>query len=284
MKKTILCVLTVAALVACDNGAKQRAEALSHERDSLMQVISDKDMELDDIMGVVGEVQDGFNRINEAEGRIIVTDGNVEATSTVQIIRENMQYIQDVMKQNREMIESLKDKLKKSKIAGEKTKKMVEDLTMQLEERNLKIQELEAQLAEKNIIIARQGDSIMVLNENMNLLTEENANQARTLKAQDEQLNAAWYVFGTKSELKEQNILEDGDVLRSSTFNKDYFTKIDIRYDKEIKLYSKSAKLLTNHPNGSYKLTKDNKGQYILQITNPETFWTASKFLVIQVK
>lgn len=284
MKKTILCVLTVAALVACDNGAKRRAEALSHERDSLMQVISDKDMELDDIMGVVGEVQDGFNRINEAEGRIIVTDGNVEATSTVQIIRENMQYIQDVMKQNREMIESLKDKLKKSKIAGEKTKKMVEDLTMQLEERNLKIQELEAQLAEKNIIIARQGDSIMVLNENMNLLTEENANQARTLKAQDEQLNAAWYVFGTKSELKEQKILVDGDVLRSDAFNKEYFTKIDIRYDKEIKLYSKSAKILTNHPSGSYKLAKDNKGQYILQVTNPEQFWVTSKYLVIQVK
>ena len=241
-------------------------------------------MELDDIMGVVSEVQDGFNRINEAEGRIVVTDGNVESVSTIQIIRENMQYIQDVMQQNREMISSLKDKLEKSKIAGEKTKKMVEDLTAQLEARNIKIQELEAQLAEKNIIISRQGDSILVLNENMNLLTEENAQQARTLKAQDEQLNAAWYVFGTKSELKEQKILVDGDVLRSDAFNKEYFTKIDIRYDKEIKLYSKSAKILTNHPSGSYKLAKDNKGQYILQVTNPEQFWVTSKYLVIQVK
>ena len=284
MKKIIVCVLAVAALVSCDNGAKKRAEVLSHERDSLMQVISDKDMELDDIMGVVSEVQDGFNRINEAEGRIVVTDGNVESVSTIQIIRENMQYIQDVMQQNREMIGSLKDKLEKSKIAGEKTKKMVEDLTAQLEARNIKIQELEAQLAEKNIIISRQGDSILVLNENMNLLTEENAQQARTLKAQDEQLNAAWYVFGTKSELKEQKILVDGDVLRSDAFNKEYFTKIDIRYDKEIKLYSKSAKILTNHPSGSYKLAKDNKGQYILQVTNPEQFWVTSKYLVIQVK
>ena len=58
MKKIIVCVLAVAALVSCDNGAKKRAEVLSHERDSLMQVISDKDMELDDIMGVVSEVQD----------------------------------------------------------------------------------------------------------------------------------------------------------------------------------------------------------------------------------
>jgi hypothetical protein len=54
------------------------------------------------------------------------------------------------------------------------------------------------------------------------------------------------YVFGTKKELKEQRIMVDGKVLQSS-FNKSYFTKIDIRVDKEIKLYSKSAKLL-HHP------------------------------------
>lgn len=284
MKKIIIGLLSIAVLISCDNGAKKRAEALSHEKDSLLQVISDKDMELDDIMGVVSEVQDGFRRINEAEGRIIVSDGDVESVSTIQIVRENMQYIEDVMKQNRDMIASLQEKLKKSRIAGEKTKKMVEDLTAQLEARNMKIQELEAQLAEKNIIISRQGDSILVLNENMDLLTAENAAQRQTIKDQVAELNAAWYVFGTKSELKEQKILEDGDVLRSGSFNQDYFTKIDIRYDKEIKLYSKSAKILTNHPSGSYKLTKDNKGQYILQVTNPEKFWTTSKYLVIQVK
>ena len=284
MKKIVFCLLSVVVLVSCDPGAKKRAETLTQERDSLLQVISDKDMELDDIMGVVSEVQDGFRRINEAEGRIIITDGNMEAVSAIQIVRENMQYIEDVMKQNREMIRSLNDKLKKSKIAGEKMKRMVEDLTSQLEASKIKIQELEVQLAEKNIIIARQGDSIMVLNENMDLLTAENAAQLQKIKDQDAELNAAWYVFGTKAELKEQKILEDGDVLRNDSFNQDYFTKIDIRYDKEIKLYSKSAKLLTNHPSGSYKQTKDNKGQFVLQITDPEKFWTASKYLVIQVK
>ena len=39
-----------------------------------------------------------------------------------------------------------------------------------------------------------------------------------------------------KSELKDQKILEKGDVLKSADFNKDYFTQIDIRTDKEIKL------------------------------------------------
>ena len=65
---------------------------------------------------------------------------------------------------------------------------------------------------------------------------------------------------------------------------KDYFTQIDIRTDKEIKLYSKRAELLTTHPAGSYELVKDAKGQLTLKITNPSQFWSVSRYLVIQVK
>ena len=69
-----------------------------------------------------------------------------------------------------------------------------------------------------------------------------------------------------------------------SNFNKEYFTKIDIRIDKEIKLYSKSAEILTSHPAGSYTLQRDANKQYVLRITNPDSFWSTSKYLVIQVK
>ena len=87
----------------------------------------------------------------------------------------------------------------------------------------------------------------------------------------------------TKKELKEQNILDKGEVLQSN-FNKDYFTKIDIRIDKEIKLYSKSAQIMTSHPAGSYTLQPDANKQYVLRINNPEAFWSTSKYLVVLVK
>ena len=69
-----------------------------------------------------------------------------------------------------------------------------------------------------------------------------------------------------------------------SNFNKNYFTKIDIRVDKEIKLYSKSARMLTSHPAGSYTLQPDAQQQYVLRITNPQQFWSTSKYLVVLVK
>ena len=77
--------------------------------------------------------------------------------------------------------------------------------------------------------------------------------------------------------------LDRGEVLQSN-FNKEYFTKIDIRIDKEIKLYSSSAEILTNHPAGSYTLQRDAKKQYVLRITDPQAFWSTSKYLVILVK
>ncbi len=284
MKKVFLCAMCAAALAACTNGPSKKEQALTEERDSLMQVISDKDTELNEIMGTVNEVQEGFRRINEAEGRITVTDAGVESEAAKQSIRENMQFIQDAMAQNREKIKQLQEKLRTSSVGGEKLKKMVDDLTAQLEEQKLKVQELEAKLAEKDIVIAQQGEAITALNENVNALSEENKAKSQTVADQDKQIHTAWYVFGTKSELKDQKILQKGDVLKSDDFNQDYFTKVDIRYDKEIKLYSKSAKLLTNHPAGSYKLEKDKEGKYVLHITDPDTFWSVSKYLVIQVR
>lgn len=117
----------------------------------------------------------------------------------------------------------------------------------------------------------------------MDILQDDNAQKANTINTQDKQLNTAWYVFGTKKELKEQNILVNGKVLQGN-FNKNYFTKVDIRSLKAIKLYSKSAKLLTMHPSSSYKLERDAQGQYVLNITNPQLFWSTSKYLVVQVK
>lgn len=276
-----LCLL---ALTACNDGKKAAEERAQHERDSLIQVIDEKETELNDIMGSINEIQEGFRQINEAEGRITVANGNPESASSREVIHENMQFIQQTMQQNRDKIAQLKQRLQTTTVNVERLTKTIENLQQQLDEQTTRIQEMEAQLAEKDVQIAEQGEQISQLNSDVDGLKADNRQKEETIKAQDKDLNTAWFVFGTKSELKEQKILQKGDVLKNGDFNKDYFTKIDIRIDKEIKLYSKSAELLTNHPAGSYTLERDAKKQYVLKITNPETFWSTSKYLVIQVK
>ena len=165
-----------------------------------------------------------------------------------------------------------------------KLKETIDQLTAQLEEKSVQIETLQSELASKNITIEEQTQKIEQLNTNVTELTTQNEEKAKVVAEQDKQINTAWFVFGTKSELKEQNILNKKEVLKEGSFNKNYFTEIDIRTQKEIKLYSKSAKLLTSHPSGSYTLAKDAKGQYVLKINNPNTFWSVSRYLVIQVK
>ena len=283
MKKLALLPLcTAAVLASCTSGSN--SGSAESDRDSLMQVISQKNSELDDIMGTFNEIQEGFQKINEAQGRVDLAKGTAENGSSREKIRENLQFIQETMQQNQAAIAELQAKLQNSSYNTTKLKKAIENLTAELEQKNKQIQELQTELEAKNIHIAELDKNIAGLNKNVDNLTAENASKSKTVAAQDKQLNTAWFVFGTKSELKEQKILQKGDVLKSDNFNKDYFTKIDIRTDKEIKLYSKSAKILTNHPAGSYTLDRDSKQQYVLKISNPTQFWSVSKYLVIQVK
>jgi len=194
-----------------------------------------------------------------------------------------MQFIQQRLAKNRELIDKLKRQLRESSVKGEQLKRSIESLVTQLEEKDNELKDLRAQLEAKDIHIAEQDQTISTLNTDVTNLKDESEKKTQTINTQDRQLNTAWFVFGTKKELKAQNILVKGKVLQGN-FNKSYFTKIDIRLEKEIKLYSKSAKLLTMHPSSSYTLARDSKDQYVLRITNPDIFWSTSKYLVIQVK
>ena len=171
-----------------------------------------------------------------------------------------------------------------SNYQSEQLKKAIKNLTAELNAKQQQIETLQSELAAKNIRIAELDEAVSDLNKNVDELSAENEVKTRTVEAQDKALNTAWYVFGTKSELKDQKILKRGDVLKDNDFNKDYFTQIDIRTDKVIKLYSKRAQLLTTHPEGSYVLEKDSEGQLTLKITNPTDFWSVSRYLVIQVR
>ena len=235
-------------------------------------------------MGSFNEIQEGFREINAAENRVDLKGNAIESQSSADKIKEDIRFISEKLQSNREQLAKLEKQLKNSGYQSAQLKKAIKNLTAELEAREKQIETLQSELAAKNIRIAELDEAVSDLNKNVDELTAENEVKAKTVAAQDKALNTAWYVFGTKSELKDQKILKSGDVLKDNDFNKDYFTEIDIRKDKEIKLYSKRAQLLTTHPAGSYEMVKDDKEQITLKITNPNQFWSVSRYLVIQVR
>lgn len=285
MKKLAVLFVCAALLASCD-GFKGGNKDLKAENDSLLMELNQRNAELDDMMETFNDVQDGFRKISAAESRVDLQRGTIteNSASAKQQIASDIEFITKQMEENKAQIAKLQSQLKNSTYNSKQLKKAVESLTAELKAKQQRIEELQTELASKNIRIQELDAAVSDLSAEKETLAAENEAKAKTVAEQDKVLNAAWFVFGTKSELKAQKILQSGDVLKSADFNKDYFTQIDIRTTKEIKLYSKRAELLTTHPAGSYELVKDDKGQLILKITNPAEFWSVSRYLVIQVK
>ncbi|MDR0962699.1 MAG: hypothetical protein LBM62_09130 [Mediterranea sp.] len=291
MKKLVFLVVCAAVLASCDSFTG-KSKQLQAQNDSLSTELAQRNAELDEMMGTFNEISEGFRQINAAENRVdlqrnAVGEGSVSAKKQ---ITEDIEFIRQQMEQNKEQIAKLESQLKNSRYNSTQLKKAIEGLNQELAEKAQRIEELQAELASKNIRIQELDATVAGLAADKETLTAENESKAKTVAEQDQALNAAWFVFGTRKELKEQNILTDtglfkkGKVLQAEDVNLDYFTRIDIRTTKEIKLFSKSAELLTTHPAGSYTLEKDESGQLTLKIKEPAEFWSVSRYLVIQVK
>ena len=288
MRKLIVLALGGLMVASCNDGVKKAEQAALMQRDSLEQIIAQKDNEINDMMTTLSDIEEGFREITEAQNRVTLAKEG-EGTNTKMRIQENMQFIQSAMKQNKELINKLKQQVRESTVKGGQLKKIIDNLTQQMEIKDKQLQDLREELDKKDIHIAELDEQVADLNTNVSSLKEDNTKKSETISSQDKALNTAWFVFGTKDELKKQNILTKDGVFSKTRilekdFNKDYFTKIDIRIDKEIKLYSKDAKMLTSHPSSSYSLAPDANKQYVLRITDPNLFWSTSKYLVIQVK
>lgn len=286
MKHPIIFILTFLFALSLSSCIERKqapiAVRATVQDDSLKEIIQQRDDQINGMMATMNEIQTGFNEITEAENRVNLIQ-DAERTDKAEQIKEDIKFIADRMQLNRELIKKLQQQLRESDFKSNELKKVISNMLSQLDEKDKQLQQLQAELEAKDIHIAELDETISDLNNNVSNLQAESSQKTQTINNQEAQLNTAWYVFGTKRELKDQRILQKGRVLQSN-FNRSYFTKIDIRVTNVIKLYSRSAKILTIHPAGSYELVRDNNRQYVLRITNPQIFWSTSKYLVVLVK
>ena len=274
MKKATILLLIIAAIItSCNNGPGR--DELQKSNEALKSELNEKDAAIAKLVETMNSIDEGFKKINEMQGRINLNTPTSEGNQNS--IERNIEYITSTLKKNKEEIEKLKKQLLDGKQISKELKTKIAGLEKLLNEKSLELAEIYQTLADNNIYIGKL-DSIIVD------LTRANTGQELQLIAQEEELNSVWYAIGTKSELKGENILNSGDVMREKDINLKYFTKADKRELKEINTHAKRAKLLTNHPDESYTLERNAEKEYILTITAPDAFWSTSRYLVIQVR
>ena len=282
MKKILCLAICVATLVGCTN--VKREKELAAQNDSLAVALNEKSKALDQAMMAIADIQEGFRAINEAEGRVMLQSQDGEGISDAQRLREDILFIQQKMEANRKQIAELEKKLKANGTETASLRKVLDNLQKELSDKVASITALQNELAQKNIRIAELDSAVVMLTGDVNALQKITDEQQSIINQQVEQLNAAWYVYGTAKELKDQNILNGGKLFLSTEYNMNYFTQIDIREDKIFPLYTKRAKLLTVHPESSYEFAKDDENLLTLIILDAKAFWSVSRYMVIQVR
>lgn len=288
MKKSafLFACIGLSLLASCGgnkSGNQDSTDSLTTELSDSLQTVN---AEKDSLMALVSEINDGMLQIKDMENILTSPNLNGETPSKKEEIKTNMIAIQQALETRRKKLEALEARLKKSSGYSESMKKTVEGLKKQIETQEQTISSLQDELRKANIKI--EG-----LNTRVDSLSTANATErSQKVLAQEEatrlanELNACYYVVGSKKELKNNKIIESGFLRKTKImegdFEKSYFTKADKRSLSSLPLHSKKAKILSKHPNGSYSI-EDNGGVKTLKITNPTKFWEMSNFLIVQV-
>ncbi len=280
MKRLILLASVVALLWSCNNVKESRDyRELKAENDSLISLSNGQSNELFNYLDEFNEIQENLNEIKRRENIIDLNKQGFNEGSKQQRITEDIQIIYDLLKENREKLASLNQKYKNGLSQNTKLQKLMNSLEEQIKLKDAEILSLSQELQNLNIKI--EGLSSELKN-----TRSKNQEQAKLIKG----LNTAYYVIGTRKELKENKIItRKGGFLgigRNSkldeNFNLSYFTKVSKKDAVNIPIFAKKAKLVTTHPKESYELErKDNKIDKLI-IKDPKAFWSISKFLVIE--
>ena len=285
--KNILIVCGLAVLVVSCGPSKKELQA---NIDSLNVELSQVNSEMENVMGILNDVQEGFQQINEAENRVNVKNAENAPANVKEQVKADLAFIQAKMKENRERIAELEEKAAKGDKNAAALRRTVKNLKAELAAKEEQIAALKAELEAKNIRIQQLDTEVANLTNDKNALTAKNAANEKVIADQDKAMNTAWYVIAKKKSLKEQNVLtntglfKQGDVMEAADVNKEGFTEIDIRKVVEIPVGAKKATLLSAHPEGSYELVAGDDAMLTLKVLDPQTFWSVTRYLVIRAK
>lgn len=282
MKKLLIGCMCIGALASCNVKNSDEYKRLEAERDSLVQVNVAGNTELNEMMAVISDVEEGFRQIRTAENYLSNQSqekGNLSQSKRTEI-NNNIAMINEILKKNKDEIAKLNKQLKSSKGNASGLQATIQRLNQELSDRAQAIVELQETLRKRDAQIVQLQTDVQ------ELVTTTEA-QAGQIKAQEKELNTAYYMFGTKNELKEAKVVSGGFLsstkILNETIEKDKFITIDIRDTKSVPVYAKKAKILSDHPKDSYTISKDGTGNAVIEISDYQRFWSLGRFLIIQV-
>ncbi|MDR1544396.1 MAG: hypothetical protein LBS50_08345 [Prevotellaceae bacterium] len=277
LNRNILIIFII--LIVC--GCGKSSSELVRENDSLKQYCQKIEEDVNFYFVTMGEVHINLDKIKSIEDEIIVNslkDGGFLREDVKALLAE----IEKLIKESKEKIEALNVRLlTNNTIKIAELNAAAQTLTQEIEYKNEHIADITSELAKRTELISQQSLAIQGLKRDK----EERDN---IISKNEEQINSVYYIFADAKTLKDKAITAKSGLFNTKKvlqgdFDEKTFTKVDLRKTKTLQIKSKTAKILTAHPTGSYSLVK-NENSYTLNISNPNDFWSVSHYLVVQTK
>jgi SMC interacting uncharacterized protein involved in chromosome segregation len=269
------------------NEQKRQTALMEDQKNTFTEMLTQRDSTINDWVTTFDQIEKNLQEI-KAKEKIITLNANDREFSKdrkVQIM-EDIQYINTLLDQNKKKIAALNDQLKKSGGTIKGLQAKIADLEAAMKQSEIDINDLKTALAEKNFQIDQ-------LNTKVGDMQTTIVQKDQTISEQTAEINKAFVTSGTYKQLKAKGLLsKEGGFLgigKSKTlkdnFSDSIFSQIDITVTKTIPVNAKTAKLITEHPAGSYEMIhQDNEKIAYIEITNPNEFWKISKYAVVEVK
>jgi DNA repair exonuclease SbcCD ATPase subunit len=284
MLKGILVLLAAGSLVAGCKNYQADIDRLNSEKDSILAAAQTKDQTITEFVETFNEIEGNLSLITQKQHTInMKADANPEMAITArERINSEIKEINELMEDSKKQLASLNKKLKNSTAKIGKLEKLIASLNDQIAQKD-------TELATLNEKLQTMSTEIATLNTNVTNLQLESTAKGQVIADQAAKLNTAYVAVGPYKTLEaEKVVVKEGGFLgigREKEFTpaaeSKSFQQIDITQTQTIPINSKDAEIVTSHPKDSYKLDGNNKMVNSLVITQPEKFWSASKYLVV---
>jgi ribosome-binding ATPase YchF (GTP1/OBG family) len=237
-------------------------------------------------IATLDEIDDNLDKIRDREGIIIMAPANSDLKiSKKEQIVNNISMINTLLAENKNKLA----KMEKSLAAYKKGKKAMVHSINQAKE---KMQLLEDEIEELKAVLAQNEFKINDLNKQLDERNIQLASLTEKNTTLDKNLNRVYFKEGTSRELRGSNIIKrEGGVLGigrvetlQQNLDKSKFKELSQKETTSIVLNGKKPKLITRHPVNSYSVSTTENDLAQLTINDPESFWSYSKYLVVELK
>lgn len=256
------------------------------QKTSLTDKVNARDSVISEWITTFDDIEKNIAMIKEKEKLITINSSNAEISNDKRLqVLEDIKTINTLLEQNKKKIASLNAQLKKSGGTIKVLQIKISELEASMKQNENEISELKTSLVEKKFEVEQLNTHVAVMQDTI-------AKKDEKISTQTYEINKAFYTVGTFKELKAKGLLtkEGGFIGLGKTealtgnFPDNSFVQIDLTEIKSISVNSKSAKLISDHPDGSYEFIRD-KDNIIesIEIKDPAQFWKSSKYAVIEI-